>query len=271
MWAAGATMLSLLTGRSVHEASSAQEQMVLAATRPAASLASLDPALPPAVVAVVDRALQFEQGKRWQSAAEMRDAVREAARAVPGDPITPAMLGALAAEAGPGVSASSPSDPLAPTLAAPSGSGSGGSAGSASGAAKARVTPGPAVSPPATSLVGTASQTTTAATGHARMVGGAMVLVLAGAGVGAWLATRSGAPRGEPAASASASGSASASPSALPSASESASPSASDIGSASAVPLASSAPSATPRPRPGRLTAPVSTTAKPAPDRFDRQ
>src|SRR6202020_3604804 len=57
LWAVGATMFTLLTGRHVHEGVSGNEQLILSATAPAPSLGSIEPDLPPALVALVDRAL----------------------------------------------------------------------------------------------------------------------------------------------------------------------------------------------------------------------
>lgn len=78
IWAVGATMYTLLSGRSVHEGQSGQHIAILAATRPAPSLAAVLPEAPPEIVAIVDRALAFEKAARWRSAAEMRTALGEA-------------------------------------------------------------------------------------------------------------------------------------------------------------------------------------------------
>jgi serine/threonine-protein kinase len=74
VWAVGASMYRLLTGRHVHPRETAQEQLIAAATEPAPALTGvLD--VPPALAALVDRALAFEPGQRWQSAREMRNAL----------------------------------------------------------------------------------------------------------------------------------------------------------------------------------------------------
>jgi serine/threonine-protein kinase len=78
VWAVGATMFTLLTGRTVHEGETGPEIFVKAATQKAPSLAAVDPGAPSALVGVVDRALAFEKSARWGSAAEMRDAAAEA-------------------------------------------------------------------------------------------------------------------------------------------------------------------------------------------------
>src|ERR1019366_6987415 len=76
LWAVGATMFTLLTGRHVHEGVSGNEQLILSATTLAPSLGSVAPEVPPAVVAIVDRALAFERGRRWPDAPSMQQAVR---------------------------------------------------------------------------------------------------------------------------------------------------------------------------------------------------
>ena len=76
VWGAGATMFALLTARPVHRGASPQEQVAFAATRPAPRLAEFAPDIPPAVCAIVDRALAFDPADRWTRAGEMREAVR---------------------------------------------------------------------------------------------------------------------------------------------------------------------------------------------------
>ena len=78
VWAVGATVFNLASGRCVHEGDNPQETVVYAATRPARSLASVLPDAPRAVVEAIDRALAFDKGARWSSAAAMRDGLREA-------------------------------------------------------------------------------------------------------------------------------------------------------------------------------------------------
>ncbi|MBX3227085.1 MAG: serine/threonine protein kinase [Labilithrix sp.] len=78
IWAVGATMYTLLSGRSVHEGQSGQHIAILAATRPAPSLAAVLPEAPTEVVELVDRALAFEKANRWLSANDMRTALEEA-------------------------------------------------------------------------------------------------------------------------------------------------------------------------------------------------
>jgi eukaryotic-like serine/threonine-protein kinase len=78
LWAVGASMFTLLTGRIVHEAENVNKLLLAAMTKPARPVASVDPTVPAAVAKIVDRALAFERDQRWPDAATMRDAVRGA-------------------------------------------------------------------------------------------------------------------------------------------------------------------------------------------------
>lgn len=84
LWAVGATMFTLLTGRLVHEAETPNEALVLAVTARAPSLATVDPLVAPSVVALVDKALTYEKEGRFQTAREMQTAGRAAYAAVEG-------------------------------------------------------------------------------------------------------------------------------------------------------------------------------------------
>jgi serine/threonine-protein kinase len=84
IWAVGATMFSLLSGRTVHEAENINKLLLAAMTKPARSVLTVAPDVPPAVAAVVDRALAFEQDDRFQSARAMQEALRDAARGAVG-------------------------------------------------------------------------------------------------------------------------------------------------------------------------------------------
>ncbi|HEX4448583.1 MAG TPA: protein kinase [Polyangiaceae bacterium] len=84
LWAVGATMFMLLSGRHVHEAQSSQEQLILSATAPARSLATVATGVPRQVVAIVDRALVFDRVGRWPDAATMQNAVRTVLGAISG-------------------------------------------------------------------------------------------------------------------------------------------------------------------------------------------
>jgi serine/threonine protein kinase/tetratricopeptide (TPR) repeat protein len=95
LWAAGALLFTLLGGETVHNAPSAAETLIHAATRPARSLASIAPEVPKAVVRVVDEALAFEPKDRWPSALAMRDALAQASGLVPQAPSSSAGLASL--------------------------------------------------------------------------------------------------------------------------------------------------------------------------------
>jgi serine/threonine protein kinase len=76
VWAVGATLFTLVSGRVVHEGENAQQIVIRAATMPAPALASLMPDLPARFSGIVDRALAYDKATRWESAAAMRDALQ---------------------------------------------------------------------------------------------------------------------------------------------------------------------------------------------------
>lgn len=76
VWAAGATMFTLMSGEYIHTGENATQMVIFAATKPARSLGAAAP-LPPAIVALVDRAVAFEKSARWENAAAMRAALRD--------------------------------------------------------------------------------------------------------------------------------------------------------------------------------------------------
>jgi serine/threonine-protein kinase len=78
LWAVGATMFCLLSGRLVHTGRTTNEQLLSAMTRPAPSLRSVVPNISMPVANVVDRALSFNRMLRWADAKQMQDAVRHA-------------------------------------------------------------------------------------------------------------------------------------------------------------------------------------------------
>ena len=89
LWAVGATIFNLLTGESVHEGETDNERLVNAATRPARSLGEAMPFAPTPLVAVVDRALNFDQRRRYADAKAMRTELEQAYAAMPGDKTPP--------------------------------------------------------------------------------------------------------------------------------------------------------------------------------------
>jgi serine/threonine protein kinase len=86
LWAVGATMYTLLSGKYVHEAETINEQLIQTATKPAESVARVCPNLHEAVVRIVDRALAYERNDRWPNAVAFQQAVREAIPLVPSAP-----------------------------------------------------------------------------------------------------------------------------------------------------------------------------------------
>jgi serine/threonine-protein kinase len=90
LWAVGATMFYLLTGRLVHGGRTANEQLLEAMTKPAPPLASVLPSVSPAVAHLVDRALAFEREKRWPDAGRMQGALRGAYHDRTGVPLSTA-------------------------------------------------------------------------------------------------------------------------------------------------------------------------------------
>lgn len=72
LWAMGATAFTLLTGLPVHDAETAGEMLVAAATRPARSLARVLNGAPISLVALIDRALAYERDNRFADATAFR-------------------------------------------------------------------------------------------------------------------------------------------------------------------------------------------------------
>jgi serine/threonine-protein kinase len=78
LYAVGATMFRLLSGRRVHEADTEVERLMKVVSEPAPPLATIAPQVPPGVCAVVDRALAFDRERRYSDAAAMQADVRAA-------------------------------------------------------------------------------------------------------------------------------------------------------------------------------------------------
>jgi serine/threonine-protein kinase len=98
LWAVGATMFTLLSGRYVHEATTAQAIVVAAAMLPALPLARAVPDVPRAVAALVDRALAFDMADRWPDARAMQAAVAAAYHHHPSAAPEPARIADVATE-----------------------------------------------------------------------------------------------------------------------------------------------------------------------------
>ena len=86
LWAVGATMYTLLSGKFVHEAETINEQLIQTATRPAESILRLCPNLHESVAHIVDRALAYERKDRWPNASAFQQAVRAAIPLAPAGP-----------------------------------------------------------------------------------------------------------------------------------------------------------------------------------------
>jgi len=82
VWALGATLFWLASGRLVHEADTPNEQLVAAATLPAPSLARVMADAPIPLVTVIDKALEFAKENRFRDAVAMKDALHAAVLAV---------------------------------------------------------------------------------------------------------------------------------------------------------------------------------------------
>ena len=82
LWSLAATAVALISGRAPRQASTVNEVLLLAMTKPMDAVASLCPMLSAEVCAVLDRALLMEPAARYASAAAMRAAL-SAASAVP--------------------------------------------------------------------------------------------------------------------------------------------------------------------------------------------
>jgi serine/threonine protein kinase len=88
LWAAGATMFTLLTGRYVHDASRTTEFLTSTATKAAPRLQEVAPDMPHAVAAVIDKALAYDRENRFFDAREMRDAISAAYIEICGEPLS---------------------------------------------------------------------------------------------------------------------------------------------------------------------------------------
>lgn len=71
LFSLGATMWMLITGKKVHEAGGLVDTLIAAGSTPAQKISEVDPTVPKGIAAVIDRALAFENDKRWPSANDM--------------------------------------------------------------------------------------------------------------------------------------------------------------------------------------------------------
>jgi serine/threonine protein kinase len=90
LWAVGAIMFTLLTGRDVHTADEGNP-VVVAATRRAPPVAMFDSTLPEDVARIVDRALAFERDGRYPTARAMRDDIQRHTQRNAAEPTIPSV------------------------------------------------------------------------------------------------------------------------------------------------------------------------------------
>jgi serine/threonine-protein kinase len=72
VWAIGATLFTLLAGRTVHEAETVNELLGRAMSSSAPAIASVVPDVPNNLARAIDRALSYEMGDRYPGVREMR-------------------------------------------------------------------------------------------------------------------------------------------------------------------------------------------------------
>ncbi len=89
LWAVGALLFTLITGRAVHQAETANETLALACMQRAAPIRSVDPSVPAPIAELIDRVLSYENEARFPDAASMRQTLRDSVRAVFGDKALP--------------------------------------------------------------------------------------------------------------------------------------------------------------------------------------
>ena len=80
LWAVGATMIALMTGRRPRSAETPNEELLLAMTAALPAVSSIVPNLPSPIAAIIDRAVAFNRDERWPDARAMQQALRSAAR-----------------------------------------------------------------------------------------------------------------------------------------------------------------------------------------------
>ena len=87
LWSVGATMFWLLTGTTVHDEGTVQEQIAATFTVPPRPVRSVEPSVPLSLAAVIDRALRLEKKDRWKDARAMRRALRTAYGQIKNEPM----------------------------------------------------------------------------------------------------------------------------------------------------------------------------------------
>ena len=92
LFAVGATLFTLISGKYLHTGDDSRQVVVQAATQCARSLASVAPGTPQAVVDLVAKAVAYDSAARWGSAQAMQEAVLQVHEALCG----PLEIGTLA-------------------------------------------------------------------------------------------------------------------------------------------------------------------------------
>jgi serine/threonine protein kinase len=83
LWALGATLFTLISGRFVHEGTTVNERLLSAMTEQAPPLEMVASCVSPEAARLIDRALSREKSGRFEDALSMQQAVREAYDALP--------------------------------------------------------------------------------------------------------------------------------------------------------------------------------------------
>jgi serine/threonine-protein kinase len=84
IWAVGATLFALLTGKLVHEEEQTAAHLLRVSMEPAPPVRQIDPSVPEAVARAIDCALSFSPDLRFGSAEEMRQSIASAYRLTTG-------------------------------------------------------------------------------------------------------------------------------------------------------------------------------------------
>lgn len=82
LWAVGATIFAMITGRYVHEAGTLNQLLLKAMTHPAPAIRSVLPGLPSEVAELIDKVLAYDPKDRFPDARSMQSAVRQAIASV---------------------------------------------------------------------------------------------------------------------------------------------------------------------------------------------
>lgn len=83
LWALGAIMFYVLTGKLIHNAETLNKVLLSAMTQQAPPVGAVAPDVPRDLCEVVDRALAFQRDKRWPDAATMQRALRSVRQSLP--------------------------------------------------------------------------------------------------------------------------------------------------------------------------------------------